>query len=207
MTPLSTTQVEAIAEMLKAQKLSQHLYEELLDHFCCATEAEMASGKNFAEALSIASQQICPNGPQEIQFESESLTKQLKSNPMKKFMYMASFIAAVSLTTGALFKTLHWNGANILMLIGTILFVFALLPLIFYNAYQREHRAHLMLKLKVAFGYLGFALLAAGFLFKMLHWPTANVQIGLGIILLNLGYFPLVFLKMYRQSLSKADTR
>ncbi len=119
---------------------------------------------------------------------------------MKKFMHIASFFAAVSLTTGLLFKNMHWPGASILLLLGTFLFVFALLPLIFYKAYQREQSADVKLKLKVAFGYFGFALLAAGFLFKMLHWPTANVQIGLGIILLNLGYFPLVFLKMYRQS-------
>lgn len=200
MKPLSTSQIEAIAEMLLAHKLSPQLHDDLLDHFCCAVEAEMHGGKNFAEALISASQQICPNGPQEIQLETLSLQTQPNNKPMKKFMYVASFIAAVGLTTGVLFKTMHWPGASILMLLGTILFVFALLPLIFYNVYHREQSTDVKLKLKVAFGYFGFALLAVGFLFKMLHWPTANVQIGLGIITLNLGYFPLVFLKMYRQS-------
>ncbi len=200
MKPLSTSQVDAIAEMLLAHKLSPQLHDDLLDHFCCAVEAEMHGGKNFAEALISASQQICPNGPQEIQSETQYLHTQPNNNPMKKFMYVASFIAAVGLTTGVLFKTMHWPGASILMLLGTFLFVFALLPLIFYNAYHREQSADVKLRLKVAFGYFGFALLAAGFLFKMLHWPTANVQISLGIIILNLGYFPLVFLKMYRQS-------
>lgn len=200
MKPLSTSQVDAITQMLMAHKLSPHLHDDLLDHYCCTVEIEMARGSNFAEALTHATQQICPNGPQEIQLETLSLQTQPNKKPMKKFMYVASFIAAVGLTTGVLFKTMHWPGASILMLLGTILFVLALLPLIFYNAYQREQSIDVRLKLKVAFGYFGFALLAVGFLFKMLHWPTANVQIGLGIILLNLGYFPLVFLKMYRQS-------
>lgn len=200
MKPLSNQQVDAIAEMLLAHKLSTQLHDDLLDHYCCAVEAEMARGSNFAEALTHANRLICPNGPDEIQSETQYLQSHLKNNPMKKFMYIASFLAPVSLTTSVLFKTYHLQGANMLLIMGTVLFIFALLPLIFYNVYRREPQADLQLKLKVAFGYMGFALFATGLLFKMLHWPTANVQFLLGIIILNLGYFPLLFWKMYRRS-------
>ena len=119
---------------------------------------------------------------------------------MKKFMYVISFLAAVGFTTGVLFKTLHLPGAGILITVGTVLFVFTLLPLIFYNTYHNEKNPGSTAKIKAAFGYLGFSLVLVGFLFKMMHWPSAHIQLGLGIIMLNLVYFPLVFMKMYRRS-------
>ena len=198
MNRLTPSQIEALTELLAPHALSPDLYDDLLDHYCCAVEAEMAGGKDFAEATACATRQICPNGPQEIQ--SEYLHSHLKINPMKKFMYIISFIAAVGFTTGVLFKTLHLPGASVLIVPGTVLFVFTLLPLIFYNTYKSEKNPGSTAKIKVAFGYLGFSLVLVGFLFKMMHWPTAHIQLMLGIIMLNLVYFPLVFLKMYRRS-------
>lgn len=203
MSPLTHRQTETIAEMLDEKGLSPALRDDLLDHYCCAVEAEMAAGLDFAEALRTAGYRICPNGPEEIQFETQHIHSQSKINPMKKFLYLASFFSVIALTTGMLFKLLHWPGANILMLTGTVLFVCTLLPLIFHNTYRTAENTDIKLRVKVISGYLGFACLALGLLFKNLHWPGANVILGSGILMLNFVYFPLAFLKMYRRSVNQ----
>jgi len=203
MSPLTHRQIETIAEMLDEKGLSPALRDDLLDHYCCAVETEMAAGLNFTEALQTAGNKICPNGPEEVQFETQHILSQSKINPMKKFLYLVSFLSVVGLTVGMFFKILHWPGANMLMLGGTVLLVSTLLPLIFHNMYRTAERTDVKLRVKVISGYLGFACLALGLMFKNLHWPGANVILGSGILVLNLVYFPLAFLKMYRRSVNQ----
>jgi hypothetical protein len=200
MKPLTQQQVDTITDMLDQKGLSPALRDDLLDHYCCAVETAMDAGVDFPEALATAGHHICPGGPEEIQFETLHILSQPKINPMKKFLYAISFLSVVGLTVGMFFKILHWPGANVLMLIGTVLLVSTLLPLFFHNMYRNADHADVKLKAKVISGYLGFACLALGILFKNLHWPGANVILGSGLIVLNLIYFPLVFLKMYRRS-------
>ncbi len=200
MSMLGHSEIAHISAMLDNKGLSPALREDLLDHYCCVVEMEMAAGAHFAEALHRATCTICPNGPEEIQLETHYLLTQAKNKPMKKFLYVSSFVSVVSITTGMLFKMFHWPGASILMLVGTVFFVFALLPLLFHNVYRSAVRIDAQLKVSVISGYLGFACLALGILFRLLHWPGANVILGSGIVLLNFLYFPLVFWKMYRRS-------
>jgi hypothetical protein len=159
--------------MLNQQGLSPALRDDLLDHYCCVVEAETAAGFNFAEALQTAGCKICPNRPELIQTETQHLRSQSKINPMKKFLHFISFLSLVGITTGMLFKILNWPGANVLMLVGTVFFVFALLPLIFYNMYRGADQIDTRFKVKIIAGYIGFAFFAAGMLFKALHWPEA----------------------------------
>ncbi|SDM31407.1 hypothetical protein SAMN05421823_11256 [Catalinimonas alkaloidigena] len=75
---------------------------------------------------------------------------------------------------------------------------------------QRETFVFLILKRKIAMkkamyllGYLATCLTIMGMMFKLLHWPGANVMLVVGLLLLSFGYLPLYFYDRYQQS--KAD--
>jgi uncharacterized membrane protein len=75
---------------------------------------------------------------------------------------------------GALFKILHWPGANILLILG--LSWLAIVSFI-RSAYVQERSTQ---------GYLNGlsnALMIIGVLFKMMHWPHAMMMLYIGIAL------------------------
>lgn len=45
------------------------------------------------------------------------------------------------------------------------------------------------------FGFLATFMLSTGVLFKMMHWPFANILLVLAYLLLNFGFLPLFFFK------------
>ncbi len=47
-------------------------------------------------------------------------------------------------------------------------------------------------------GFLSSFLLSIGLFFKMMHWPTANILIGFGFLLLAFGFLPAYFLGKYK---------
>lgn len=50
--------------------------------------------------------------------------------------------------------------------------------------------------------YLAAILSSTGLLFKIMHWPGANVMLVLGIAVLNFGFLPLYFKDKYRKAVS-----
>lgn len=49
-------------------------------------------------------------------------------------------------------------------------------------------------------GYISLVVISTGFLFKLQHWPGANVMTATGILFLNFIYLPLLFIDKYRTS-------
>jgi hypothetical protein len=52
------------------------------------------------------------------------------------------------------------------------------------------------------FGFLAFFFIMTGLLFKLMHWPGANVSLVLGVMLLNVGFLPMFFYDRYKRSLA-----
>ena len=50
----------------------------------------------------------------------------------------------------------------------------------------------------------GAAIVIVGALFKIMHWPSANIQIILGTALLALLFFPLFFWQQYKKATEEA---
>lgn len=179
---------------------SPDLKEDLIDHFCCVIESEMKNDKGFNEAYKIAFKNICPNGFDEIQKETVFLLTQKKIRIMKKLIYLLGFLSLFSLTSGFLFKFLHWPGANVFLLLSIVVFSLAVLPLFFINQYKKEISKVFSNKLKYILGCLGFSMLLIAVFFKLNHWPGANILILVSVLILNFGFFPLLFLKMYKKA-------
>lgn len=47
-------------------------------------------------------------------------------------------------------------------------------------------------------GFLAFFTLSTGTLFEFFHWPNAGIILMLGFLLLNLGFLPTLFYKLYK---------
>ena len=49
-------------------------------------------------------------------------------------------------------------------------------------------------------GFITCFLLSSGLMFKVMHWQTANVQLGLGFLFLNFGFLPAYFFGKYKSA-------
>ncbi len=52
---------------------------------------------------------------------------------MKNSFYALAYAVAVMLSTGFLFKLMHWPGASILLILGVVLLNVAVLPMWFFG--------------------------------------------------------------------------
>lgn len=50
------------------------------------------------------------------------------------------------------------------------------------------------------FGFLASFLLSSGFIFKMMHWPAANLLIFSGFLVLNFAFLPVYFFEKFRSA-------
>ncbi|WP_162845293.1 hypothetical protein [Flavobacterium arcticum] len=55
---------------------------------------------------------------------------------MKRTVYLLGFITFFTLSTGIMFKIMHWPMASLLMVIGFMLLNFGYLPIYFYQKYK-----------------------------------------------------------------------
>jgi len=49
-------------------------------------------------------------------------------------------------------------------------------------------------------GFLSSFFLGAGFFFKAMHWPMANILVGFGFLFLNFGFLPAYFYQKYKMA-------
>jgi len=56
-----------------------------------------------------------------------------------------------------------------------------------------------------SFGFIGSMLILIGAFFKMMHWPGANIELGLGTIFIGLIYFPMYFISKLKGDQSSSN--
>lgn len=186
---LTDEQIDLIANDIRIRGVfTQSLQEDLLDHICCFIEEqddERPFGEIYRQALDAFGQQ----GLQGVQDETLFLINQPYQNAMKKFAYITGAIASTGLLAGAFFKIMHWPGANLLLIIGTVTLSMFFIPYFFYvNLKEQSEKKS---KVIAAVGLATALFLCAATLFKMMHWP------GTIVIMCLFGLSFLVFLPLY----------
>ena len=58
-----------------------------------------------------------------------------------------------------------------------------------------------MKKTMFVLGYIAAALTTFGLLFKVMHWPGANIMLILGVAMLNFGFLPMYFTDRYKKAI------
>ena len=164
----------------------------------------MERGNGFETAYNKAFHAITPNGAHEIQEELFFLLTFKKQTNMKRIIYGSGFLASFLISMGLLFKTMHWPMANMLMFSGFSALIVTSSALLF-NAVRYSKRYPAAYNIRVAVGFTAAFLISVGSMFKILHYPTAAIQIATGMTLLNFVFLPMFFYHLYQQSLTTSQ--
>lgn len=197
---LSVENINAIGQIVSASPISRReMVDDLIDHLCCAVEEKMEIGNSFDEALETSLMDLAPHGFKEIEFETYLLLNQ-NTITMKKFTYASGLIFSICASLSLVFKTIHITGANELLLVGFggLAIVFTPLLMIVRNneGKSKVEKAKDMLLL------FSIMLISIGAILKLFHLAGSAELLLVGITIFCLGYLPLFFLKMYKESVT-----
>ncbi len=135
---LTDENIEYIATNLEFYGVKHpDLKEDLLDHIC--TYIENGNFSSFDEAYLEA---INKFGGQyamgRIQHETFLLVTLQSTGKRKNLLYIFGSLMAVLISTGSIFKIMHWPLASILTILGFFVLNFFFLPLFFYHWYKNS---------------------------------------------------------------------
>jgi hypothetical protein len=202
---LTEEQVEFIRRDIRDKGIEiKSLEDDLLDHICCAVEDKINSNINFQDAYDSTIISFGPKGLKEVQDEIINLLTYKNYYAMKTSINISGFSSAIILFFGSLFKLMHWPGANILLVVGISLFSFVFLPLLFIlQMKETEKRLNKVFQLSIFF--FGF-FLSLGVMFKLMHWPGANMLLKYAGGILLFVYLPLAVYTMIKNPEQKTNT-
>ncbi len=203
---LSEQEVDIVYDRLRQEGVTNvKLEQDLLDHFCSFIEERMEQGAGFEQAYKEAIIAISPNGIKEIEFELFFIMNFNKQLSMKRFIFSAGFLAAFLLSTGTMFKTMHWPGASILLFSAFATLLLTVIVTALHLARFLRNRSASFWFRSVT-GLTAIFLISLGFVFKTFHMPGANVMYGLGTIILNFVFLPVFFYHIYKYGFVKTNS-
>lgn len=202
---LTEQQIDFILNDIKNRGVElPDLQQNLLDHICCVIENEYKEDLPFETFYKSVVQRFYVNSLQEIEEETKLLITFKHYYFMKKLMVLSGIFSAVSLIFGIAFKFMYWPGASILLILGIVSLCLLFLPLYFVLKIKNES----LIKNKILVGITLLVCVAFSFsvLFKVQHWPGANM-LGLLSMALMVGVFlPIYFITGYKNSETRVST-
>jgi len=157
---------------------------DLMDHICCLIEEKVTCGMAFERAFEEAMGIFKTSKLAAIKEETEFLTK--SNIIMKKRTIIIGIVAVVIILAGIILKVNHMTGANITLILGwaTLAFGFVLSSL--FDRFQYINDT--VTKWWHLIGHSGLIILIVGIALKILHQPGGNIAVGVGVIMLALGF-------------------
>lgn len=175
----------------------EDLQYNLLDHICCIIENEMQEGDDFYTFYASILPGFYKQELKEIQAETEKLVRFKHYYAMKNTLKISGILSAAFTLTGAMLKTLHLPGASISIILGGLFFCFIFLPLFIVLTFKDEENT--TDKWVQSFGLLLALITSVGIIFKLQHWPYANIMMRSGLRLFIFAYIPLYFITRIRR--------
>jgi len=201
MNSLTEKQIDYITQTVNESTIqSKAMKEDLIDHFCCAIEADMQKGTSFETAYNKAYYYICPEGFDEIQRETIYLLTSKNIKKMNKLLYLSGYLSAIGATTTLFLMLNKFPFGSIAFLITSVILLFVFLPMLFWHLYQQDSTQSYSRKTMYIGGFVGIELLGVFYISYIMHWPLAGVALLSVVLLLNFALFPMWFLKMYRKT-------
>ena len=179
---LNDKQLAIIAKDVENEGINySHLSVDLIDHICCDIELRMDQGISFELAYEQVKKEFDIKGLRRIQQDTLMLIDK-NYRIMKSSMKLTGALALALMAFGALFKIMHWPMAGVMLFISfsfTTLVFFPTLLYVMYKEVNQKKQAGLYIIAFVS----GTAFMTS-VLFKIMHWPTANLLFfsGLGIM-------------------------
>ena len=204
MADLTEQNIREIEVLVEARGVEmKELSYDLVDHICCMIEEKMESGKSYTSALEESMASFGKKGIRQIQEETTFLlTKNILA--MRKTMHITGITAAILLLLGSIFKIQHWPGAGVMYVLGAASLCFLFMPL--FLAVRIKEKPGKLSTISNIIGILGAIALCCGILFKIMHWPLANILMNVGGGLLILLFLPLYIYNGFKTNNLKTST-
>lgn len=191
-------QVEFILKDIEARGVVlEDLRDNLLDHMCCIIEEEMDEKEDFKVFYESVLPRFFKENLLEIQVETDNLIKFKNFYSMKKIMKISGIATVFFTTVGAILKTSHLPGAGMCIVLGGFTFSLIFLPLLIAIKFKDEESK--VDKTVFSFGFLIAIILSAGLIFKLMHWPFANIMMLSSTVIFTFVYVPVYFFSRVRR--------
>ena len=128
--------IDFIEKNLKQYRIkSEALKEDLLDHIC--TYIEERESNDFNELYQEALQEFGGHTSfKNLQLETNSRKFIKQSMLLKRLLILAFALAIILVSSGSLFKVMHWPYASMLLFAGALIFILIVVPIFFYDKYK-----------------------------------------------------------------------
>lgn len=202
---ISETQIDFILDDIRARGIGiESLQQNLLDHICCVIEQDLDENGDFEGFYLSAISTFYKVDLKEIEEETIHLLTNKNYYIMKKVMIASGALSVALLSIGIFLKFMHLPGAAVTILCGVLLLSFIFLPLMFTLRVKekQENRD----KVVAGIGTLAAMLIAVGILFKIMHWPGANVLCILALGIMIVLFVPIYFFSGIRNPQTKVNT-
>lgn len=201
MPELSLHNIDRISHDVRMQEIGfSHLFDDLVDHICCDVEYHMNKGMDFEEAYKYVRGRIGYRGLKNIQ-EETLFAVDTKYRNMKKLMKFSGVSGTSLVGFSAVLKILHLPLAGILLSLGAVIISFLFLPSALVVIWKETKSRKSLLLFITAF--IAGASFVLGMLFKIQHWPGANILSVSGMATGALFFIPLLLLSYYRDPAKK----
>lgn len=202
---LSDSQIDFILNDISARGIETvSLQQDLLDHICCIIEHELEENGDFEHFYLATVGSFYKSELREIEVETQHLLTHKNYYVMKKIMLYSGTFAAAVLSFGIILKFMHWPGAAICIVLGLFALSFIFLPLLFTlkikEKQQNTDKAILVV------GAISAVLISVGVLFKIMHWPGANMLTSASLMIMLFVFLPVYFFTGIRNPQTKVNT-
>jgi hypothetical protein len=199
MVSLTDEQVDFIRKEIESHGISlPDLQANLIDHMCTIIENEMSENDDFHSFFYSIIPRFFHDNLHEIEMETIQLIHQQKFKHMKKTLGYVLAFSTFLLVTGSLFKILHLPGAAMLIVSSLpLLIIGAVLTALISMKHQTIPKTQKTLTTLIT---LIVFLFAFGGIFKVQHWPFANILMLLSVALLCLAYVPMYIVQQRKTS-------
>ncbi len=202
---LTEEQIAFIENDIKVRGItSPDLSIDLLDHICCLIECKLDEYRNFETVYQETLLLFGEKGLKEIQDETNRLLTFKHYYIMNATMKISGYISSMLILFGAIFKFQHWPGASMMLVVGVFFLTVLFLPLLFILKFKSTAENNRSIVLSII-AFVSSLLLCIGILFRIMHWPNARIVIITGGVLLILGYLPIYFINVYKNTTNKIN--
>jgi hypothetical protein len=202
---LSDTQIDFILDDIRRNGVElEDLQSNLLDHICCIIEQNLEDNGDFEQFYFSTRKMFYKHHLKEIEEETISLMTYKNYYMMKKIMIISGIVSVALMTIGIVLKFQHWPGAAVCIVLGVSLISLVFLPLMFLLKIKEQNQ--LKDKALTGLGTLSAICLTLGVLFKVMHWPGANMLSIIALVFLMCLYLPVYFFSGIRNPDTKTNT-
>lgn len=193
-----------IADLKRKGIVLKDLQENIVDHVCCLTEAELSESGNFEAHYGKIIPRFFNQELKELQQETDGLVNSKSIDLLKSTLQVSGILSVLLLGFGVYYKLHHLTGTGVILFTGMLLFCLLFLPSLIILKFKDTDAKHNIILVSTAF----LLTLSGGIgcLFKIMQWPYASVLMTISIIAFLGLFIPMYFVIMNNKPEQKFTT-